>query len=145
TTVMKLAVWSLPFVASLALVAEASAGAPPFCAALGNARVDASGNVKSIVADEEPRNALRDIVGRMCNPDHDADEHMDELEAARKKWSAKLELSDADWNDVAVYATLGQGERMAGSIGLADDSDATRKKPWSGFDPIDQYVWITTP
>jgi hypothetical protein len=142
---MKMAVLAVPIVASFAFTGEAGAGVPSFCAAIRDARVDATGDVKHIAADEEPRNALRDIVGRMCKPDSDAEDHMDELEAARKKWTARLELTEADWADVAVYATLGQGERMSGSIRLADDSDATRKKPWSSFDPIDQYVWITTP
>src|SRR5215467_9853299 len=119
---MKLAVWSVPLVASFAFVAEASAGVPSFCAAVADARIDATGDYKSIAADEEPRNALRDLVGRMCKPDNDAEDHMDELEATRKKWSQRLELTEADWKDVAVYATLDQGARMSGSIGLIDDS-----------------------
>ena len=109
------------------VIGDAAGGVPTFCSAIGDARVDATGYVKNIVADEDPRNALRDLVGKMCRPDSDAEDHMDELEAARKKWSARLALTEADWVDVALYATSA-GRTQSGCC----PSPKTARRPASG-------------
>lgn len=125
----------------------AAADGPAWCAAIGNKSIDASGDIKNALDDREPRNALRDLVGRMCKPDAEAKQRMADLEAARQKWSKRLDMTEADWADAAEYATLGQGERMNGQVrmntmgqelGIGD----RLKRAWSSFDPIDQYVMI---
>ena len=128
----------------LGWAANAAAAPPAWCSGTGGNRVDSSGSIKDAIEDTDPRNALRNLVARICNPGTDDEDAMSDLEAARKKWSTRLELTEADWADVAAYATLGQGERMAGEIHLLNDSEQARKRPWSSFDNIDQYVWLNS-
>ncbi len=111
---MKLVGFACSIVALLA--GPAAAQTPGWCSAIGNNRVDASGELKRILEDDDPRNALKDLVGASCKPDGEQREHMKEIVAARDKWSKRLELTEADWADVADYATLGQGERMNHTI-----------------------------
>src|SRR5262249_55589665 len=121
---------------------------PAWCSGTGGKRVDTSGGVKDAIADDDPRNALKDLVGRICKPDDESKEHMQELEAARQKWSARLDLTEADWADVADYATLGQGERMNGQVRVNTNGQEigigeTLKRPWTGFDAIDQFAMLS--
>src|SRR5262245_60764681 len=106
---MKVVACTVSLISALGFAARAAAGAPAWCSAIGNNRIDASGDIKDATDNDDPRNALRDLVGRMCKPDAEATAHMAELEAARQKWSQRLDLTEADWADVADYATLGQG------------------------------------
>ena len=91
-----------------------------------------------------PLNALANLVARICRPDPDDKEHVDELEAARKKWSARLDLTDADWVDVAEYATLGMG--VGDDVDLAvrrgEDSRQAYRRAWSSFDALDQWAMV---
>jgi hypothetical protein len=73
--------------------------------------------------------------------------HMAEIVAARDKWSKRLDLTEADWADVAAYATLGQGERMNGEVrintmGQEMGIGHSLKRAWSSFDAIDQWAMI---
>lgn len=94
---------------------------------------------------KDPVDALDDIVALMCKPDADATARMGELEAARKRWSAVLELTDADWKDVRVWAGADQSERAAHDFRLDDrgtrDGVAGRAKiAWSALSAIDQFA-----
>jgi hypothetical protein len=132
----------------LALLAgPAAAQTPAWCSAIGNNRVDASGDLKRMLENDDPRNALKDLVGASCKPDGEQREHMAEIVAARDKWSKRLELTEADWADVADYATLGQGERMNGEVrvntmGQEIGIGQTLKRAWSSFDALDQWAMI---
>jgi hypothetical protein len=119
-----------------------AAGAPAWCSGLGGVQLDRHGEIKDLVENNDPRDALANLVAALCNPDSDVDEHKGQLESARKKWSSRLDLAEADWVDVATYATLNQGARMAGLVKLYNDSEQTRKRAWSSFDALDQYAMI---
>jgi hypothetical protein len=140
---MKAALSTLSLITVLGWTAEAGA-APGWCSGIGANRVDPSGSIKDAIEDTDPRNALKNLVARICKPNDDDNEAMKDLEAARQKWSSRLDLTDTDWGDVAAYATLGQGERMSGEVHLLNDSDQARKRAWSSFDAIDQYVWLNS-
>lgn len=121
---------------------------PGWCSAVGQNRLDSGGSLKDATDGDDPRNALRDLVARTCKPDAESKEHMGDLDAARKKWSARLDLTEEDWADVADYATLGQGERMNGKVRVNTNGQEmgigdTLKRPWSSFDPIDQFAMLS--
>lgn len=121
---------------------------PGWCSAVGQGRLDSGGSLKDAIDGDDPRNALRDLVARTCKPDAESKEHMGDLDAARKKWSARLDLTEEDWADVADYATLGQGERMNGKVRVNTNGQEmgigdTLKRPWSSFDPIDQFAMLS--
>src|ERR1044071_6150372 len=82
-----------------------AAEGPAWCSGIGNNRVDGSTDIKDALDDKDPRNALRDLVGQICKPDAEAKARMKDLEAGRQKWSQRLDLTDAEWVDVADYAT----------------------------------------
>lgn len=134
-------------VLGLGLLAEAKA-APAWCAGAADQRIDTSGSIEETFKDaEDPRNTLKNLVGRICKPDGEAREHQKELEAARQRWSKRLDLTEAEWADVADYATLGQGERMNGRVSINTNEQElgigdSLKRPWSGLDPIDQYALL---
>lgn len=144
---MKLAIYTVSLLSAFSFVSTAAASVPAWCAAISNHRIDYTGSVKDAVEDDEPRNALKNIVGKLCKPDSEVEEHMRELDAARQKWSQRLDLTEADWSDVADYATLGQGERMNGEVrvntgGREIGIGEGLKRAWSSFDAIDQYAMI---
>ncbi|MSP63886.1 MAG: hypothetical protein EXR72_26785 [Myxococcales bacterium] len=98
--------------------------------------------------EDDPRNALKNLVGRLCKPDGEVKAHGKEFDAARQKWSQRLDLTEADWADAADYATLGQGERMNGRVRVNTNGQEigigeSLKRAWSSFDALDQYAMIT--
>lgn len=131
-----------------ALDAAGAAAAPAWCAGAGDQRIDTSGYVEDATKDEDPRNTLKNLAGRLCRPDDEDRARQKELEAARQRWSRRLDLTDAEWADVAAYATLGQGERMNGRVAIDTQGQElgigdSLKRPWSSFDPIDQYAMLS--
>jgi hypothetical protein len=139
---MKATLATLSLVTILGWAANAAAAPPAWCGGLEGHRVDSSGSIKDTLNDPDPRSALSNLVARFCNPGVDDEDAMSELEAARKKWSARLELTDADWADVAAYSLLPQSDKFAGELKLLNDSDQARKRAWTSFDNMDQYVWL---
>jgi hypothetical protein len=144
---MRTSAYALAIVTAFVFVPKAIAE-PGWCSAIGQNRLDSSGSLKDATEDEDPRNALKNLVARMCKPDAESKEHMQDLEAARQRWSARLDLTEEDWADVADYATLGQGERMNGQVrintagqemGIGD----TLKRAWTSFDALDQYAMLS--
>lgn len=144
---MKRSVCSVSMLVALGFAGRAVAAAdvPAWCSAIGDNRVDTSGNIKDTLEGDDPRNVIKNLVGRMCKPDDESKAQMKELEATRQKWSQKLDMVDADWSDAAEYATLGQGERMNGEVyvntmgqklGIGD----TLKRAWTSFDALDQWA-----
>ena len=145
---MKLIVASASLFTVLGITTTAAAGVPAWCAAIGSERVDSSGYPKDALKDEDPRNTLRNLVARTCKPDGEDGPHQGEYEAARKRWSQRLDLVESDWADVAEYATLGQGERMNGEVrvntlGQEVGIGESLKRAWSSFDALDQWAMIS--
>jgi hypothetical protein len=146
---MKRAIFTVSMVVALVIGARAAAQVPAWCAGVKNNRIDVSGDLGRALRDDEPRDTLKNLAGRLCQPDAEAAAHLPELEAARQKWSKRLDLIEADWADVADYATLGQGERMNGKVRINTDGQElgigeSVKRPWSAYDALDQYVTISS-
>jgi hypothetical protein len=111
----------------------ASAGAPAWC------KADKPEHVNSQLAKalgDEPRDAVLGLVASSCNPEPETAKHGAEVEAARQKWSKRLEMSEADWADAADWATAGQAKRNAPTL-VVDG-----KRAWSTYDAVDQYAAI---
>jgi hypothetical protein len=149
---MKIAVYVASAVSAFCFASHAYAGAPSWCSGLGNTEVDRAGDLKDALGDgtppdpdrpqqvTDPRAALFSIVVKMCRPDEESAGSQRQLEAARKKWSVRLDLADEDWVDVGAWAGQSISERNWNEVKPDRDLDT---RPWSSFDAIDQWVWLT--
>ncbi len=138
---------SISLVSFFAAAAPARADVPAWCSAIGQNRIDRSQDLTHALDDNDPRNALKEIVGDLCKPDEAVTARLKDFDAARAKWSERLDLTEADWADVAAYATLGQGPRMNGEVridtkGREIGIGEGLKRAWSSFDPIDQFAML---
>jgi hypothetical protein len=95
------------------------------------------GPLKNIYTEDDPRDAVYSLVSALCFPDDEAKGEAAKIEATQKEWSKKLAMTDEDWNDAAVWASHGQGERNSPSMYPRDT-----KAAWSTWTPIDQYAGI---
>ncbi len=126
--------------AVLLVVADTSAAhaaKPAWCKSAGDASLNVYGSLEDVFKEDDPRDALYTLVAASCFPDSDAQAAASRLEAARKEWSQKLHLTEADWADVAEWATRSQGERNSPTIYPSDP-----KLAWSKYTPVDQYGGI---
>jgi hypothetical protein len=120
---------------------------PAWCAGAGGQRLDSFGNLKDALKHEEPRYELMSLTRRLCQPDPEDKEARQELETAMKRWAKRLDISDAEWSDIANYATLGQSERMGGRVQMAPAPGQTGsvdpfKRAWTALTPLDQFALI---
>jgi hypothetical protein len=131
--------------AAAALGASAAAhAAPTWCAADGIDQLSYShSDIKDATSATDPHDALYAIVAIQCSADTrttraaDALDHADQIEAARKAWSKRLGMNDADWKDAAVWATHDQGDRNSPTLHLHD-----HKRAFSAYSPVDQYLLV---
>ncbi len=117
------------------LSAATAHAAPAWC---GKTNPHANLGVSSALGNDAG-DALVGIYMTSCFPSGDDAQHAAEIEAARRTWSNRLGLTDADWADVADFAEADLGSRRGGSISPRSDD---RDKPWSAMSPIDQFVAI---
>ena len=122
------------FVAIAATISVAHA-APPWC---GTDKRPDQPDVPGALKRDEPAWPLFAILVAECNTDKGIDEHRGELAAARQYWNKKLDMTDADWADVAVWSTAMQSMRYPG-LGTVRLEGDEQKRAWSTLDPIDQY------
>ena len=144
---MKLAAYTISIITAFGFATQAAAAPQP-----GARRSATTASTPAAASRMPSRMRIRatrckNLVGRICKPDSEDNEHMKELEAARQRWSTRLDLTEADWADVADYATLGQGERMNGEVRINTNGQEmgigdSLKRAWSGFDALDQYAMI---
>ncbi len=117
-------------------------------AASGTARADVpgwckvegekpSGNLTDLYSEDDARDAVVTLVAVTCYPDDEAKGQSKQIEAMRKKWSATLNMTEADWADAALWAHKGQWERNGPSF-----SPKNTKAAWSTWGAIDQYAGI---
>src|SRR5215468_2094294 len=145
---MKLPFGAISLVSTFMWMQAQAAEVPAWCSGSDPARIHATGSLESNLAESDARIAIANLVARICKPNSEDSDHLDELEAARKKWSARLDLTEADWVDAAQYATLDHGDRMGGIVDLqtrGEDREMALKRPWSSWDALDQWSWLTAP
>jgi hypothetical protein len=118
-------------------LAHTAQAAPGWCSAV-HGRIQAD-DVDSIVASDDPREALPSLVGATCAPDGDAANRMADLDAARASWSKKLGLTEADWADVAAYAQL-EPYQIGDEVVLKTGDGPRITRAWSSFAPMEQYA-----
>jgi len=112
-------------------VAEA---APAYCQKPGMKRVMVQGGFE-MVLEPDPRTALPQIIGAICNPSDDVKARMKEVDAVRAKWSQRLDLTETDWADIADWAVESPGDRS----GLRLKAE---KQALLAMDALDQYAAI---
>lgn len=126
--------------ASIFLVAAISApaaAAPDWCSAPDVKRISVSG-LSSLYTETKAHDALYMLVGATCNPDAEARAQAKQIEITRIAWSKKLAMTEADWADVAVWATRDQQSRMNGSLAFGDG-----RKAYAALSGADQYELFT--
>jgi hypothetical protein len=127
----------------LTRAAAAKPKPPAWCATPGVEELTrGNANIDEAVKKEDPAWAMYYLVAASCSHDEEVDDRRGELEAARQYWNQQLDMTDADWADVAVWATAAQGSRYAGLGQLRLDYDATHTRAWSSYDAVEQYLAI---
>jgi hypothetical protein len=107
---------------------------PDFCKTPGVDRLVLSGGLDSALADD-PSTALVNLVAASCGrAGGEGKQRESELAAARAKWSKRLDLTEAEWAEVALWATHGAAQRNSPSLKYDP------KQAWSAYDAIDQYA-----
>ena len=124
---------------ALGLVAQmgTAAAAPAWCEAPAFKRTGGLSGVGGVdeMHQKELLRALPAIVAMTCNPDPTVDAK--ETSALRARWSARLDLVESDWADIAEWVALSQGDRNGLRIKAPD-----AKLAMSAYDPLDQYAAI---
>jgi hypothetical protein len=121
-------------VALVVAVAGTAGADPEFCKTPGVNAMALHGAIDDALGDD-PSSALANLVAASCGKaGAEGVQRAGELAAARGKWSKRLALSEAEWADVALWATHSPAERNAPTLRY----DA--KQAWSTFDPIEQYA-----
>ncbi len=107
---------------------------PAYCQKPGMKRVMVQGGFE-MVLEADPRTALPQIIGAICNPSDEVKARAREVDAVRAKWSQRLDLTEADWADIADWALEPPGHRS----GLRLEA---KKQALSAMDALDQYATI---
>jgi hypothetical protein len=118
------------------LVSRTAQAEPAWCKSAED-KLSVYGALDDVFKEQDPLDAVYTLVAASCFPDGDAKAAAARLEATRKDWSKKLDMSEDDWADAAVWASHGQGERNSPSLYPRDS-----KAAWSTYSPIDQYAAI---
>lgn len=81
-------------------------------------------------------NALYDVALASCgHMSNDSDAYSGPLTAARARWAKRLELTEADWKDVAAYTMLEQYDRQSMKIERID----VKKRTYESLTPLEQF------
>ena len=126
----------IAFVVSVVVATGDAVATPAWCNQEGVKKPFGNAYVKDAINDPDPLDALPDLVTVTCWPDDEAKGRMKEIDAARAKWNKKLEMSDADWTDVAIWAMAQQSSRSSHDFGV----DYDKKYAWSKLTPLEQFA-----
>lgn len=95
-------------------------------------------NPRDAVKEKDPRLAVAYLVDHLCGPNDETKQMYKEIEAAQKKWSAKLDMTDADWRDAVDWAVKSQSERNSHDLYM----DFTSGRALTTMDPIEQMAFL---
>jgi hypothetical protein len=118
-----------------AAVGTARADVPAWCKADGVKKQSVPYDIPKALAEPSWR-AIGDIVALTCWPDKDTQPHAAAIAAARTAWSKRLQMTDGDWLDAAVFYSLDHISRDH-VFGELDG-----KVAWSKLSPMEQYYWL---
>ncbi len=109
-----------------AAVTTSAADAAPreWCSTPGVQKLSLDNALASIAREPVAHRALYDLVAATCVPNSEASANAAWVDKLRAAWSQKLHLIDADWADVAKWATSPLELRMDSSFTRADDKQA---------------------
>ena len=96
-----------------------------------------TGDLDGFLKDGDVRGGLKGVLEKKCQPDSLSDADWRAVEDAYVKLSARLGLSDDDWNDVADWAITKNNRNPEPEL-----SAEARKKAWSQLDAIDQFAGL---
>jgi hypothetical protein len=125
-------VWGTLVAGSL-LSSRAFADGPAWCKVDGQIN---QGFMDDVKKSDDASRAVPAIAYLMCNPKYVPGADRAALDDAFKRWSQKLDMSEADWADAAQFAS-GHGD--------TDIHPIDSKAKWSTLSPIDQYAAIEHP
>lgn len=126
----KLLLVSVLVTTAMAGTAAAGRAKPKWCSKV----TMVSGNLDSFLKKDDVRQGLKYVVDKKCEADSLSDEEWRAVEDAYAKLSARLGLSEDDWNDVVDWAV----EKMTRNPYPTLTGDM-QKKPWTQLEPIDQF------
>jgi hypothetical protein len=126
----------VPTVVGVATMWVSTADAKPAWCGEGSDQISGHGP-RDAVKDKDPRDALIGLAKNLCNPDDEGKQMYRELEAAAKKWSEKLDLTEADWKDVVDLAVQPGYMQMSDSLSMDLSS-----RSLSSLDAIEQFTFL---
>lgn len=117
---------------------SARADVPAWCKTEGVSKGRLQGDVQTALG-TDATTATVAIVKATCFPDDEARQRAREVAKAKDRWSGKLSLGDAEWADLAVWASDGANDvRDFMTIYLPRDV----KHAWSPLDPVQQFAAV---
>jgi hypothetical protein len=141
----KIVAVALGAIVSFGLAGEAVAAAPAWC----KAYVPPASDLRlEELSSPDPVRSLEAYLQATCAPSPQVEANRAQIEASRQAWSKKLFLTEADWADVVAFFAQQGADRYSDRVVLhgydsVDAADA-RSRPWSAFDPIDQWAMIAS-
>lgn len=144
---MKLQAWIFGVSVMFVVGGTAAAGGNnkyPWCAELGNGNGNVTeGDKFSFNSDADDiaggGNALYDVALASCgHTSGDSDAYAGPLTAARARWSKRLELTEADWKDVAAYTALQPYMRQGTKLERLD----LTKRTYESLTPLEQFSLV---
>jgi hypothetical protein len=116
--------------------AAADVTKPGWCAVDGADNLSGS-NPRDAVKAKDRRDAVLELVNHLCAPDTETKQMYKELEAAHKKWSATLDMTDADWKDAVDWALQPQVNRNSYDVYMDLSS-----RSMSSLDAVEQWSYF---
>jgi hypothetical protein len=136
---MRNVVWGFCVLGSILLAVGDARAAPAWCSTSGVSKPRYDGTVKDALSATDPLDALPALVGVTCWPDAEGQQRVREIDAMRGRWSKALELTEADWADVALWTMEQTSTRNSRDFYVDQDT----KLAWTTMGPLDQFAAIS--
>ncbi len=129
------AAWIATAVSTIALTTTTADANPAWCSQVSG---PTDRDIEVATKGTDPADVLTHLVGLSCTTAADRRGKDNEIEAARQRWNARLDLTEADWaKDVVPWAMTSIGLRGMPMLGYDE------KQAPSAMDAISQYAFIS--
>ena len=141
----KLVAIAVGVVISIGHVGAALAAPPAWCKGMeGNDRYDLNDLSKGL---DDLDDVIVTFAQATCLPSPEAEANKAQIDKARAAWSKKMLMTENDWADVVEFSQMRASERSWGNIAINTGGQKmgigdSLKRPWTGFDAIDQWILI---